>query len=141
MTDQTENFGGGLPLLDPQALSAAQKEVYGRLSNTFVRWSDRIHFQSKTEDGKLIGPFNPILYCPGISSPFLDLHDAEEKHTSVNERVRQVVILTVGAVWQCEYELYAHAAAGKIAGIPEDAVRTLMSGGLSEGEVPRSAKA
>jgi 4-carboxymuconolactone decarboxylase len=56
MTDQTENLGGRLPLLDPQALAAAQKKVYGRLSNTFVRWSDRIHFQSKTEDGKLIGP-------------------------------------------------------------------------------------
>src|ERR1700721_1641524 len=132
MTDQTENLGGRLPLLDPQALSAAQKEVYGRLSNTFVRWSDRIHFQSKTEDGKLIGPFNPILYSPGISLPFLDLHDAEEKQTSVNERIRQVVILGVGAVWQCEYELYAPAAAAKIAGISEDAVRVLITGDLPD---------
>ena len=62
----------------------------------------------------------------------MDLHDAEEKHTLVNERVRQVVILTVGAVWQCEYELYAHAAAAKIAGIPEDAIRTLLTGGLPD---------
>jgi 4-carboxymuconolactone decarboxylase len=132
MSVQAQNLGGRLPLLDPRDLSAAQREVYDRLNSTFVRWSDRIHFQSKTEDGKLIGPFNPILYSPGISLPFLDLHDAEEKQTSVNERVRQVVILAVGAVWQCEYELYAHAAAAKIAGISEDAVRLLITGGLPD---------
>ena len=132
MSVQAQNLGGRLPLLDPRDLSAAQREVYDRLNSTFVRWSDRIHFQSKTEDGKLIGPFNPILYSPGISFPFLDLHDAEEKQTSINERVRQVVILAVGAVWQCEYELYAHAAAAKMAGISEDAVRLLIIGGLPD---------
>jgi 4-carboxymuconolactone decarboxylase len=132
MSVQAQNLGGRLPLLDPRDLSAAQREVYDRLNSTFVRWSDRIHFQSKTEDGKLIGPFNPILYSPGISLPFLDLHDAEEKQTSVNERVRQVVILAVGAVWQCEYELYAHAAAAKMAGISEDAVRLLITGDLPD---------
>jgi hypothetical protein len=73
-------------LLDPRDLSAAQREVYDRLKSTFVRWSDRVHFQGKTEDGKLIGPFNPILYSPGIYLPFVDSHDAEEKQTSVNEK-------------------------------------------------------
>jgi 4-carboxymuconolactone decarboxylase len=132
MTVRAESLGGRLPLLDPQGLSAAQKEVYDRLNNTLIRWSDRVHFRSKTEDGRLVGPFNPILYSPGISLPFLDLHDAEEKHTSICERVRQVVILAVGGVWQCEYELYAHAAAAKMAGISENAIRTLMTGGLPD---------
>jgi 4-carboxymuconolactone decarboxylase len=40
-----------------------------------------------------------------------------------------VVILAVGAVWQSEYELYAHSAAARKAGIPDDAVRLLASGG------------
>src|SRR6202789_2482707 len=123
MSVQAQNLGGRLPLLDPRDLSAARRDIYDRLNSTFVRWSERIHFQSKTEDDKLIGPFNSILYSPGISLPFLDLHDTYEEQTSVNERVRQVVILAVGAVWLCEYELYAHAAAATIAGISEDAVR------------------
>ena len=132
MTVHTETLGGRLPLLDPLAQSAAQKDLYDRMNATFVSWSDRLHFKSKTEDGRLIGPFNPILFSPGISSSFLDLHDAEEKHTSLGERVRQVVILAVGAVWKSDYELYAHTAAAREAGISEDAIRTLVIGGLPD---------
>jgi alkylhydroperoxidase family enzyme len=44
--------------------------------------------------------------------------------------VRQVVILAVGAVWKSNYELYAHAAAARKAGISEDAIRILTTGGL-----------
>lgn len=132
MTVHNEKLGGRLPLLDPRALSGAQKEIYDRMNRTFVSWSDRIHFQTKTEDGRLIGPFNPILFSPSISSSFLDLHDAEEKYTSLDERVRQVVILVVGAVWKSDYELYAHSAAARKAGLSENAIRTLATGGLPD---------
>jgi 4-carboxymuconolactone decarboxylase len=125
-------LGGRLPLLDPLALSIAQKEIYDRLNTTMIPWADGAHFQSKTDDGKLIGPFNPMLFNPGIASHFLDLHDAEEKHTSLSERVRQVVILTVGAVWESDYELYAHSAAARKAGISEGAIQTLATGGLPD---------
>jgi 4-carboxymuconolactone decarboxylase len=93
MTSRTEQLGGRLPLLDPQALSAVQQEISDSINATFGSWADRVHFQSKTEDGRLIGPFNPILCSPDISAGFLDLHDAEEKYSSLDERVRQVVIL------------------------------------------------
>ncbi len=62
----------------------------------------------------------------------LELHDAEEKYTLLNERVRQVVILAAGAVWESGYELYAHAAAARRAGLSEEAIRTLVSGGLPD---------
>ena len=132
MTTHAEKLGGRLPLLDPLTLSAAQKEIYDRINATFVSWSDRINFQSATDDGRLIGPFNPILFSPGISASFLDLHDAEEKQTSLSERVRQVVILATGAVWQSEYELYAHSAAARKAGISENAIQILAAGGLPD---------
>jgi 4-carboxymuconolactone decarboxylase len=125
-------LGGRLPLLDPQALSVAQKKTYDHLNTTWVAWADRVPFQSKTEDGRFIGPFNPILFSPIISSSFLDLQEVEQKNTSLSERVRQVVILAVGAVWKSNYELYAHAAAARKAGISEDAVRTLTTGGLPD---------
>ena len=51
-------------------------------------------------------------------------------HTSLTERTRQVVILAVGAVWQSGYELYAHSAAARQAGLPGDAIATLAGGGL-----------
>ena len=132
MRAHTEDLGGRLPLLNPLALSAQQRDLYDRINATFGKWSDSIHFKSKTDNGSLIGPFNPILYSPGISSSFLDLHDAEERHTSLDERVRQVVILSVGAVWKSDYELYAHSAAARKAGISENAIRTLTAGGLPD---------
>src|ERR1700739_4739735 len=130
MSVKSEMLGGRLPLLDPQALSIAQKEIYDRLNMTMIPWADGAHFKSTSEVGRLIGPFNPILFSPHISARFLDLHDGEEKDTSLSERVRQVVILSVGAVGKSEYELYAHTAAAREAGISEDAIRTLATGRL-----------
>ena len=123
MSAQTETLGGRLPLLDPSTLSPAQ---------TWIPWANGVPFQSKLEDGRLIGPFNPILFSPAISSSFLDLQETEQKNTSINQRVRQVVILTVGAVWKSNYELYAHGAAARKAGISEGAIRTLTTGGLPD---------
>jgi 4-carboxymuconolactone decarboxylase len=132
MTTHAEQLGGRLPLLDPASLAPAQRDIYDRINATFGSWADRVHFRSKTDDGRLIGPFNPILFSPGISPSFLDLHDAEEQHSSLNERVRQVVILAVGAVWKSDYEVYAHSAAARQAGISENAILTLATGGLPE---------
>ena len=129
MSVQTEMLGGRLPLLDPQALSAPQKKTYDRLNTTWVAWADSVPFQSKTEDGRFIGPFNPILFSPTISSSFLELQEVEQENTSLGQRVRQVVILAVGAVWKSNYELYAHSAAARKA---EDAIRTLATGGLPD---------
>ena len=86
-------------------------KTYDRLNTTWVAWADSVPFQSKTEDGRLIGPFNPILFSPTISSSFLELQEVEQRNTSLSERVRQVVILAVGTVWHSDYELYAHRAA------------------------------
>jgi 4-carboxymuconolactone decarboxylase len=129
---QTETLGGRLPLLEPSALSTAQKETYERLNRTWIPWANDVPFQSKLEDGRLIGPFNPILFSPSISSSFLDLQETEQNNTSLSQRVRQVVILAVGAVWKSSYELYAHAAAARKAGISEDAIQMLTTGGLPD---------
>jgi 4-carboxymuconolactone decarboxylase len=108
MAAHTEDLGGRLPLLNPLALSAQQRDLYDRINATFGKWSDSIHFQIATDNGSLIGPLNPILYSPGISSSFLG---------------RQVVILATGSVWRSDYELYAHSAAARKAGISENAIR------------------
>jgi 4-carboxymuconolactone decarboxylase len=73
MSAQTETLGGRLPLLDPSTLSPAQKETYEHLNKTWIPWANGVPFQSKLEDGRLIGPFNPILFSPAISSSFLAL--------------------------------------------------------------------
>jgi 4-carboxymuconolactone decarboxylase len=131
MSAQTEMLGGRLPLLDPATLSTAQKETYEQLDKTWLRWAKGV-FQGKLDDGRLIGPFNPILFSPAISSSFLDFQVAEKNNTSLSQRVRELVILAVGTVWKSNYNLYAHAAAARKVGISDDAIRALTTGGVPD---------
>jgi 4-carboxymuconolactone decarboxylase len=130
MSGRTDALGGRLPLADPEALSPAQREVFDRMAEVIVPWANEARFQSTAEDGRLIGPFNPALLNPAIAAPFLDLQSAEQMHTSLSPRVREVVILAVGAVWHADYELYAHLAVARKAGLSDDAARAVATGGL-----------
>ena len=133
MTVESAILGGPLPLADRTTLTDAQGELFHAMMTTWVPWANEAGFQSTTADGRLIGPFNPFLLNPAVASKFLDLQLAEQSHTSISERVRQVVSLAVGAVWRADYELYAHSAVARKAGISEDAVRTLANDGLLNG--------
>lgn len=125
---QPRSLGGRLPLLDPTELSETQRKVYGLANSTMVPWAEAAHFQSNTTDGKLIGPFNPVLFAPEMALCFADLQAAEARYTPLSERVRQVVILAVGAVWKADYELYAHSAVARKAGLSDAAIRSLARG-------------
>jgi 4-carboxymuconolactone decarboxylase len=130
-TEASDALGGRLPLVDPAELTDDQKGLFDLLSNTLVAWAQSVDVQAATDDGRLIGPFNPALYSPAISAKFIELQMFEPLHTSLPEPVRQVVILAVGAVWRADYELYAHSAAARKAGISEVAVKA-----LNNGEIP-----
>jgi 4-carboxymuconolactone decarboxylase len=132
MTVQSQNLGGRLPLLEPEHLSASQKKAYELIDTHVVPQAETANFRSKTDDGRLIGPFNPALYSPEISIAFLAWQATEEKHTSLDARTRQVVILAVGAVWKTDYELYAHAAVARKAGLSERAISQLSAGELAD---------
>jgi 4-carboxymuconolactone decarboxylase len=133
MTVNSDRLGGRLPLLEPAALSTQQKELYDRIIATWGAFGESAHFEVKTADGRLIGPFNPMLYSPAISSRLLDLMDIEGNDTSLSTRVREVTILAVGTVWGTDYELYAHKAAARQAGFSENQIATLAGGQLPDG--------
>ena len=132
MTNDLERLGGRLPLFKPDALTAEQRRLYDDMSDNWAPWADKAGFQAKLRDGRWIGPFNPLLLSPVLSQAFLHLQRVEGKGSSLSERVRQVVILTVGAVWGCDYERYAHAAAAREAGLSSAAIEALSAGRTSE---------
>ena len=132
MTENNDGLGGRLPLADPADLSAAQRELFDKMTSTVVPWADDTGFHSTTDDGLFIGPFNPALLNPAITSAAAELLLGEREHTSLSARLREVVILAVGAVWQSDYELYAHTAAARKAGLSEEAIRALVSGGIPD---------
>jgi 4-carboxymuconolactone decarboxylase len=46
----------------------------------------------------------------------------------LSAEVQQVAILTVGAAWRSDYEVYAHTAEARHAGVPEDAIDSIVAG-------------
>ena len=123
-----DNLGGRLALLAPDDLTSNQKKLYEQLQATMVPWAKKSGFQAETFDEKLIGPFNPMLRSPEIATAVMGVNKAEGEHTSLTEKVRQVIILTVGAVWQAAYELYAHTAVAEKAGFDEATIQALVAG-------------
>ncbi|BBZ43559.1 carboxymuconolactone decarboxylase family protein [Mycobacterium parmense] len=121
--------GGRLDLADRAELDDPARQLFDDITATAVAWARRSGFAAATADGRLIGPFNPSLLNPGLSAAFLNLQAAEEQYTSLDERTRQVVILTVGSVWRAPYELYAHSAVARRAGLPESVIAELVAGG------------
>ena len=133
MSDSSQKLGGRLPLFDPKALTQSQKVLYDSMNKKMVPWAELSGFKASLDDGRMIGPFNSILASPEIATSFLALQASEQEHTSLNERVRQVVILTVGAVWKSDYERYAHSAVAQKSGLSEDAIGALIHGEAAEG--------
>ncbi len=132
MSSTTTSLGGRLPLAERSALTGAQLELFDRFIAEAVPWAQRAGFVMRSADGALIGPFNPLLESPEISASFWDYQVAEERHTTLSGRERQVVILAVGAVWRAPYELYSHSAAARTAGLSPEQVDTLAGGGMPD---------
>ena len=131
MSKTNDDLGGRIPLSEPGELTASQQSLYKVISETAVPWANASGFVAKVDDGRLIGPFNVVLESPDLGAAFLQFQSAEEKMTTLSERVRQVVILTVGSVWKAPYELYAHSAVARTAGLPEEAVQALARGDVA----------
>ena len=121
-----------MPLLKPDDLDADQTKLHVTITDKLVVWANESGFQADTPDGSLIGPFNPMLYSPQVSEGSLAFLQAEQEHTALGKTVREVVILTIGAIWGAAYELYAHAAVGKKAGLSPETIEALAAGGTPE---------
>jgi 4-carboxymuconolactone decarboxylase len=126
--EPADALGGRLPLAEPAALTDEQRALFDRMMARIVPWADEAGFQSTAPDGRLIGPFNPALLNPAVTTSMLDLSFAEQTHTSLSDRVREVVVLAVGAVWRADYEVYAHVALARTAGLSEQAARMIAAG-------------
>ncbi len=127
MPVNADGLGGRVPLLDPREMTGARKKAYDVMS-TLMPWAKKSGFEAQLADGKMIGPFNSLLYAPEITLAFVALQEAEGKYTTLSQRVRQVVILSVGAAWKCDYERYAHSAVAQKAGFSASSIQALTQG-------------
>lgn len=128
-TRQTEydRLGGRLPLLDPDQLDADQLRLRDELVGTRGAAAAAVGFEMQLPDGRLIGPFNAYLHAPQIGQALRDWATAIGHHNLAPD-VQQAAILTLGASWNSAYEVYAHTAEARHAGIPKKAIEAIVAG-------------
>jgi 4-carboxymuconolactone decarboxylase len=126
-------LGGRLPLADPATFTPAQRELHDELIGSWVVFTDKLGIRSTTEDGRLIGPFNPLLLHPEVTAKLLDFQAAESRNTTLSPSVREVVIIVLGSVYRADYELYAHRIVARTTGLTDDHVAALSHGDIPEG--------
>lgn len=135
-----------LPLLEVPALTAGQRAVYDAIGTSrsrraanepentgntdlgpaagrprpALRWMD--------EEGRLLGPFNAMLYSPPVGLPLQELGAALRFRTAFTPRERELATLAVAGHQRSDYEWYAHERIGRGAGLTEDELDALRAG-------------
>lgn len=132
--DHTQ-LGGRLPLLTPAELDPDQARLRDRLASGRAADARAAGFEIELPGGEMIGPFNAFLRVPGIFQALQQWASAI-RDAGLPADVQQVAILTLGAAWRSHYEVYAHAAEARHAGVPGPAVDAIIAGqpptGLSQ---------
>jgi 4-carboxymuconolactone decarboxylase len=81
------------------------------------------------DQGGLIGPFNAFVHAPEIGARLSSLGRVVRFGTSLERRVSEVAIITVGARWQAEFEWWAHARMAREHGVAGAVVDAIGRGG------------
>jgi 4-carboxymuconolactone decarboxylase len=122
-----ERLGGRLRLLSTGELDPEQARLRADLAGTRGADAAAAGFELQLPDGRLIGPFNAYLHAPAIGTALRQWAAAIARH-GLPADAQQAAILTVGVAWRSDYEIYAHAAEARHAGIPDGAIEAIIDG-------------
>jgi 4-carboxymuconolactone decarboxylase len=105
-----------LPKLLPGTLTDEQRRLYDIIT-AGPRGQGRGRSSLTDGDGGLEGPFNAMLTQPSIGMALQSVGAAVRFQGALPARARELAILIVAAHWDSDFEWYAHAAAGRAAGL------------------------
>ena len=109
--------------LTPAEMTPEQHDLYDGITASRAGALDLLH-----EDGSLVGPFNAFVHAPKLGRKLSSLGASLRFMTSIERRLTEVAICTVGAHWQSEFEFWAHAPMAIEHGVSESAVAALRAG-------------
>lgn len=115
------------PLLTPRDLSEDQQYLYDQI--TAPPRADG-PFTIKHDDGSLAGPFNALLFTPGIGNALQELGAALRFKGKLPDRMRELVICAVASALGAEYEWYAHSRVAAVVGVSDSELTQLKGGAL-----------
>ncbi len=107
-------------MVDEASLSDEQRELWDSLTRSRGGGVDLLD-----DDGHLVGPFNAWLHVPKIGRRLSSLGAYLRFRTSIERRLSEVAICTVGAHWQSEFEFFAHAPMALEHGVDESVIDAL----------------
>ncbi|WP_295121325.1 carboxymuconolactone decarboxylase family protein [uncultured Chitinophaga sp.] len=117
--------------LPPAQLSAEARYVHDEIAGLIGRSQGQVNMQNA--EGALLGPFPPMLQYPQFGTAALSFLRTLDTHATIDKRVREVVILTVGAAFNARFELYAHEIMAKALGLTPHVIAVLAAGGTPYG--------
>jgi 4-carboxymuconolactone decarboxylase len=79
-------------------------------------------------DGSLLGPFNAMVMSPVIGQKISELGAAIRFKSSLEPRLLELAITTVGAHWKSNFEFWAHSRLAAKAGIAAEIIDALAGG-------------
>jgi 4-carboxymuconolactone decarboxylase len=79
-------------------------------------------------EGGLIGPFNAFVHAPGVGRHLSALGGRLRFKTSIERRLSELAIITVGAAWRAEFEWWAHARIAREQGVSDAVVDAIGRG-------------
>jgi 4-carboxymuconolactone decarboxylase len=79
-------------------------------------------------EGGLVGPFNAFVHAPGAGRRLSSLGRVLRFETSIERRLSEVAIITVGARWKAEFEWWAHARMARDHGVSPEVVDAIARG-------------
>jgi 4-carboxymuconolactone decarboxylase len=80
------------------------------------------------DQGGLIGPFNAFVHAPDVGRHLSSLGMVLRFGTSMERRLSEVAIITVGARWKAEFEWWAHARLAREHGVADAVVDAIGRG-------------
>lgn len=80
------------------------------------------------DQGGLSGPFNAFVHAPDVGRHLTSLGKVLRFETSIERRLSEVAIITVGARWKAEFEWWAHARMARRHGVPDEVVDAIGRG-------------
>ena len=80
------------------------------------------------EQGGLIGPFNAFVHAPHVGRRLGSLGQVLRFGISIERRLSEIAIITVGARWKAEFEWWAHARMAREHGVADAVVDAIGKG-------------
>jgi 4-carboxymuconolactone decarboxylase len=79
-------------------------------------------------EGGLVGPFNAFVRAPDVGRLLSSLGRVLRFETSIERRLTEVAIITVGARWKAEFEWWAHSRMARKHGVADAVIDAIGRG-------------